>query len=290
MAALNDEQQNELVTETLDLVGHIVAEVASRYPRHVDRGELWNAGALGLVEASRRYDPDSGIPFARYAAIRIRGAIIDSTRTRDWASRSVRRRLREIQDAHAGLEEQHGRPPSSDEIAGFLGISTSELHARQAHVATSTLLHLDQPADGEEVALVDRVEEERSEILPDAALEQRELRGTLVESVRHLPPVQAEVISRYYLEGELLQDIADDLGLTEARVSQIRSEALMAMRSFFSTQYEGVEASPDAAPGKRARAAYVARMSEQSNWRSRLEAEPLLEAATAGKTSLYGAS
>jgi RNA polymerase sigma factor FliA len=136
---------------------------------------------------------------------------------------------------------------------------------------------------------VDRVEEDRTEILPDAALEQRELRGSLVEAVRNLPAVQAEVISRYYLEGELLQDIADDLALTEARVSQIRSEALMAMRSFFATQYEGVEASPDAAPGKRARAAYVARMSEQSTWRTRLDAEPLLEAATTGQVSLYQA-
>lgn len=289
MTALTTEQQNALVTETLDLVGHVVSEVSARYPRHVDRSELWNAGALGLVESSRRYDPESGIPFARYAAIRIRGAIIDSTRTRDWASRSVRRRLREIQDVHTGLEEQHGRPPSSTEIAGFLGISTDELHARQAHVATSTLLHLDQPAEGEETALVDWVEEERTEILPDAALEQRELRGSLVEAVRLLPTVQAEVISRYYLEGELLQDIADDLSLTEARVSQIRSEGLMAMRSFFATQYEGVEASPEAAPGKRARAAYVARMSEQSTWRSRLDAEPLLEAASTGQVSLYEA-
>ena len=78
MATMSTEEQNRLVAETLDLVGHIVAEVSVRYPRHVDRSELWNAGALGLVEASRRYDPDSGIPFARYAAIRIRGAIIDS--------------------------------------------------------------------------------------------------------------------------------------------------------------------------------------------------------------------
>jgi RNA polymerase sigma factor FliA len=289
MAVLTAEQQNALVTETLDLVGHIVSEVAARYPRHVDRAELWNAGALGLVESSRRYDPESGIPFARYAAIRIRGAIIDSTRTRDWASRSVRRRLREIQEVHTGLEEQHGRPPTSTEIAGFLGISTDELHARQAHVATSTLLHLDQPSEGEETTLVERVEEDRTEILPDASLEHRELRGSLVEAVRHLPAVQSEVISRYYLEGELLQDIADDLGLTEARVSQIRSEALLAMRSFFATQYEGIEASPEGAPGKRARAAYVARMSEQSNWRTRLDAEPLLEAATTGKVALYEA-
>lgn len=289
MGGLTTQQQNEIVTETMDLVGHIVAEVASRYPRHVDRSELWNAGALGLVEASRRYDPESGIPFARYAAIRIRGAIIDSTRTRDWASRSVRRRLREINEAQAGVEEQAGRPASSAEIAGFLGITVEELNSRQAHASTSTLLHLDQPTEGEETPLADRVEEQSSDLLPDEALEQRELRGSLVESVRHLPPVQAEVISRYYLEGELLQDIADDLGLTEARVSQIRSEALMAMRSFFSTQYEGVEAAPDSAPGKRARAAYVSRMAEQSSWRSRIEAEALFDEAAAGRISLLDA-
>lgn len=289
MAGLTTQQQNEMVTDTMDLVGHIVAEVAARYPRHVDRSELWNAGALGLVEASRRYDPDSGIPFARYAAIRIRGAIIDSTRTRDWASRSVRRRLREIHEAQVGVEEQEGRPASSAEIAKFLGITEAELNARQAHASTSTLLHLDQPSEGEETPLADRVEEQSTALLPDAALEQRELRGSLVDAVRHLPPVQAEVISRYYLEGELLQAIADDLGLTEARVSQIRSEALMAMRSFFSTQYEGVEAAPDASPGKRARAAYVSRMAEQSTWRTRLDAEPLLDEATAGRRSILDA-
>lgn len=289
MAGLTTQQQNEIVTETMDLVGHIVSEVSARYPRHVDRSELWNAGALGLVEASRRYDPDSGIPFARYAAIRIRGAIIDSTRTRDWASRSVRRRLREIHEAQTGVEEQEGRPATSGEVAKFLGISEDELNARQAHATTSTLLHLDQPSEGEETPLVERVEEQTTTLLPEAALEQRELRGSLVDAVRYLPPVQAEVISRYYLEGELLQDIADDLGLTEARVSQIRSEALMAMRSFFATQYEGVESAPESAPGKRARAAYVSRMAEHSNWRTRLDAEPILDEATAGRISLLDA-
>ena len=286
MALLTTSEQNELVTETLDLVGHIVSEVSARYPRHVDRTELWNAGALGLVEASRRYDPDSGIPFARYAAIRIRGAIIDSTRTRDWASRSVRRHLREIQQASSGLEEQHGRTPSNAELAEFLEISEKELVRRQAQATTSTLLHLDQPTEGEDASLADRVEEERLDVLPDQALESRELRGTLVDAIRKLPAVQAEVVSRYYLQGDLLQDIADDMGLTEARVSQIRSEALASMRSFFATQYEGVEAAADSTPGKRARAAYLERMDNESDWRTRLDSEPLLNAAGSGLVNI----
>jgi RNA polymerase sigma factor for flagellar operon FliA len=284
--SLTVHEQNQLVTDNMDLVGHIVAEVSARYPRHVDRTELWNAGALGLVEASRRFDSQSGIPFARYAAIRIRGAIIDSTRTRDWASRSVRRNIRDIQQAHAGLEEQNGRTPTAAELAAFLGITLGELSRRQAQATTSTLLHLDQHSEADESPLVDRVEEIRSDNLPEFALEQREMRGTLVESVRNLPAIQAEVISRYYLEGELLQDIAEDLGLTEARVSQIRSEALMAMRGFFGTQFEGVEQTDESAPGKRARAAYIARMAETSTWKSRIEAEALLDPAIRGEVSL----
>ena len=78
---------DQLVVDHLGLVQHIVSSLSSRYPRHVDRNDLWNAGALGLVEASKRYDETVGIPFARYAAIRVRGAIIDSTRSRDWATR-----------------------------------------------------------------------------------------------------------------------------------------------------------------------------------------------------------
>lgn len=272
-SSLTLEEQNDLVTETLDLVDHIVAEVSARYPRHVDRRELWNAGSLGLVEASRRYDPDAGVPFNRYAAIRIRGAIIDSTRTRDWASRSVRRNARDIQQARAGLE-QEGGSATQEEIAEFLGISEKELAKRQAETAAAALLQLDQPTDDEESStLGDRVQEDSHEVLPETSIEDRELRGALVEAIRNLPDVQAEVMTRYYMEGELLGDIASDLDLTEARVSQIRSEAVTSIRAFFSGLYEGVAPAEDAAPGKRARAAYLSWMAEHSTWRTRLESE-----------------
>ncbi len=277
MVELTEDERNRLVTDSIDQVGHIVAELSARYPRHVDRNELWNAGALGLVEASRRFDPDAGIPFARYAAIRIRGAIIDSTRTRDWASRSVRRQLREINDAHAGLEEQHGRKPTQQELADFLDIDLPELGARQSHALTSTLLHLDQPAEGDDVPLAERVETLDADGLPERWIEQVELGGSLSAAVQNLPEAQREVILRYYFRGDLLQTIAADMSLTEARVSQIRAEALLAIRSFFATVYDDVEPAPDSAPGKRARAAYVARMSEQTSWRSRFSADRLVE-------------
>lgn len=290
MTELTTEQQNEMVVETVDLVGHIVAELSARYPRHVDRTELWNAGALGLVEASRRFDPDSGVPFARYAAIRIRGAIIDSTRSRDWATRSVRRRQREVSQATVGLEDDHGRAPTAEEVASFLGIDTDELARRRSQALASTLLHLDQPLDGEDSTLGDRLEAQGADATPDEALERRELSGTLAQAVLNLPSVQAEVISRYYVNGELLQAIADDLSLTEARVSQIRSEGLAALKAYFATQYDDVADGPDDAPGKRARAAYLERMAQQSDWRARIDAASFMDAASEGLASLLAAA
>lgn len=275
MAALD---RNQLAVEHLDLVGPIVAEVSVRYPRHVDRTELWNAGALGLVEASRRFNTESGVPFARYAAIRIRGAIIDSTRSRDWATRSVRRNLREIQQAISDVEERTGRRPGDDDLAKVLGISVGELSNRQAQASYSTLLHLDQE-DSEEAPLRDLIAEERSAVLPEDALESRELLGTLRAAISFLAPVQAEVVGRYYLCGDSLQDIADDLKVTEARVSQIRAEALASMRSYFATLYEGLPEVADSEPGKRARSAYLSVLSENTTWRSRLEMDELSTAA-----------
>jgi RNA polymerase sigma factor FliA len=286
MTTLTSSDQNALVLQTVDLVGHIVAELSARYPKHVDRSELWNAGVLGLVEASRRFDPESGVPFARYAAIRIRGAIIDSTRSRDWATRSVRKGLREIHQAIKGWETANGRTPSTAELASVLGVDAEELARRSSQENLATLLHLDHRAEGEESTLADRVEEPAPELVPDIALERRELRGTLASAVRNLPVAQAQVISRYYIDAELLQHIADDMGLTEARVSQIRSEALEALRAFFATQYDGVEPAVEEAPGKRARAAYLERMSTQSHWLGRFESASFLDAAVAGLAPL----
>ena len=259
-----------LVTEHLELVGHIVRSVSARYPRHVDRNDLWNAGALGLVEAANRYDASSEIPFERYAAIRIRGAIIDSTRTRDWATRTVRRDLREVRQAERDLERSSGSA-TDDQVAEALGVSRDELARRRSHENLSTLLHLDQTT-GEEGSLGEMVQDPSPLSSPDSRLEQKELLGTLRHAVTALEGRPREIIERYYIAGDLMRDIADDLGITEARVSQIRSEALAAMRAYFSTLYEEVTPVPDTVPGKRARTAYVEAVSADSAWRTRVGA------------------
>lgn len=261
-----------LVLAHLDLVQHVVNQVSARYPRHVDREELWNAGARGLVEAARRYRPEMGVPFARYASVRIRGAIIDSTRDRDWAARAVRRQARELRRAEEAFEEEHGRAARDAELAEYLGIGLDELRERRAAVTRATLLHLDHTYEEEDSPLADSLPETRVDALPDEWLEHRELIGTLRTAVRNLPQPQRDVIERYYLQGEMLREIAGDLGVTEARVSQICAEAINAIRAYLGTLYEGVPEVPANAPGKRSRAAFFGLLAATSTWRDRLDA------------------
>ena len=264
-------EANDLVLENLELVSQLVQQMAARYPRHVDRGELWSAGVLGLVEASRRFDPAMGIPFPRYAAIRIRGAIIDSTRSRDWASRRVRRQVRELEATEASMRAG-GDTPTEEELAEMVGTTPERIRDLRARAEKAALLSLEWSPDEEGESLANRIEETDTEFLPEERLEDEELMGTLETAIQHLPPVQREVIERYYLKEEMLAEIAADLGVTVARTSQIRSEAINAIRAYLAGLYHGVPEVAPNAPGHQMRAQYLADLATHSTWRSRLEA------------------
>ena len=270
-----------LVCEHIYLVQHIVNDAARRYPRHVDRSELWSAGAAGLVDAASRFDASANVPFARYASIRIRGAIIDSTRARDWATRSLRRRARELRATERHLEQQLARTPSRAELADATGMTVDEVERCQLDIERSTLLGLDQPADTPVSADTDGgtlgsfLREQDTSALPAEATEERELLGTLRVAVANLDEVHREVIVRNFFGDDVLHQIAADLGVTEARVSQIRSEAINAIRAYFGTEFDRVPAVPDSAPGQRRRAAYLSTMRERTDWRHRFDATEL---------------
>lgn len=263
---------DELIETHVHLVDHVVHQLAARFPRHVDRDELHGAGAAGLVDAAHRYDASTGVPFARYASIRIRGAILDATRSRDWATRRLRRDLRAIEAATSVLEERLQRAPEDGEVADELGITVAAVQERRASAVTSTLLTLDRPLgdDGDVTSLADRIEEGDTDWLPEASLERNELVGTLRAAIARLPELPRRVLFEHHFEGRLLRDIADDLGVTEARASQLRHEALHALQAYFGTAYEQVPAVPESAPGKRARVAFVATVQADTTWRSRL--------------------
>jgi RNA polymerase sigma factor for flagellar operon FliA len=279
----DDLDRTALAEENLHLVDHVVHQLAASFPRHVDRDELRGAGAAGLVDAANRYDPATGVPFARYASIRIRGAVLDATRTRDWATRRLRRDLRAIEEAASSLEDRLRRTPDDAEVAREAGMDVATVRERRAAAVTSTLLTLDRPvgdAGHDTDVLADRVIEEDEAWLPEAAAENRELITTLHTAISHLPELPRRVLLEHHFEGRLLRDIADDLGVTEARASQLRHEALHALQAYFGTSFEGVPAVPDSAPGKRRRAAYVAQVSAASTQRTYSDRAAAQAAAT----------
>lgn len=258
---------DDLVTEHLWLVDRLAANAARRYPAHTDRHELWSAGVLGLVEASRRYDPAEGVPFAAFASARVRGQIIDQVRSRDLASRRLRRVLRVVVRASEFLAQHLGRAPTLEEISQASGMPLELVREALDDLAALTdPASLDESNAATESALIDRAPD------PGEQLADTELVGTVREAVDRLPEPLRAIVLRSYWEGVRLQDIADDMGITFQRVAQYRAEALAALNAWFAQLYDEVDQPDDRGPGKARRAAYCASMALGSSWRARVDA------------------
>lgn len=267
------------IEEHLPLVRHIVFQVAVHFPRHVDREELARAGALGLVEAAHRYDESRGVPFNRFAAQRIRGAILDAVRSADWAPRSVRNVARTIDHAGNRLTSDLGRSPSPEELAEAVHVAPEELVRLQGKISRSTVLALDHPvgdAGDEVVTLGDTLCLDEPEL--SDALEQRELRAYLRDAVGHLPERHRIVVVGYFLDGRTSHELSVLLGVTESRISQMRSEALVMLKEGIAAQYDAPPApAPASNRSARRREAFVEVVRRSSSWRDRLVevAEPV---------------
>ncbi len=271
--SLTTEELNARIEANLPLVKHVVFQVAVHFPRHVDREELARAGALGLVEAARRYDESRGVPFERFAAQRIRGAILDSVRAADWAPRSVRLLARRLESAEQQLASELGRVPSLIEMADALGVSMDELSRLRDRLFRSVVLALDHETSDdsdEDLTLVD-VLRDASAVEPSEELESRELHTYLRDAVQLLPERQRFVIVGYFLEGKTSQDLARFLGVTESRVSQLRSEALRNLRLGIEAQYQSNADEEPVGRVARRQAAYVEGIGGASEWKSRLD-------------------
>jgi RNA polymerase sigma factor for flagellar operon FliA len=271
-----NQELSRLIEQHLPLVKHIVFQVAVHFPRHVDRDELARAGALGLVEAARRYDESRGVPFDRFAAQRIRGAILDAVRAADWAPRSVRTLARKLEMVEQRLASELGRVPNSVEMAEALGMTRDELSRLQDRLFRSVVLALEHEVNedsDEDLTLVD-VLCDKSSIEPLEQLESRELHAYLRDAVNLLPERHRLVIVGYFLEGRTSQELARFLGVTESRVSQLRSEALQMLKEGIEAQYTGqATPAPDQRVGRVARrkATYASAISEASAWKNRLD-------------------
>jgi RNA polymerase sigma factor FliA len=255
----------------LPLVEQVVHQVAGGFPRHVDRSELVRDGVLGLVEAANRYDGERGVPFDRFAARRIRGAVLDAVRAADWAPRSVRSASRRADAAEQDLTARLGRTPTVREVADALGQSPDEVARLRGRVFRSLVLALDHRVnDGDDLDLVE-ILHDRTSLEPDEELENREMRSYLRDAVALLPERHRTVIVGYFLEGRSSEDLARSLGVTESRISQVRSEALGMLREGIEAQYSDDEVETGrAGRAARRRANYAAAVGTRSVWRDRL--------------------
>ena len=252
----NDIDHDDLITRHIPVVTHIVRETMGRVPSHVSRDDLTSAGLAALVQASRSFDAERGVPFARYAATRIRGAILDELRGIDWASRSVRRKARDLDATRSQLAAILGRMPDAEEVAKAAGVTVADIAQNEEDIARAQVLSL----QGAQDASLD-------EILPTAGptpeqlVEHRERLTYLIEAVAELPDRLRIVISDYFLHERPMSEIAAELGVTESRVSQMRAEALVLLRDALNHELDPGQLEPHARPNgsaARRREAYFA--------------------------------
>ena len=229
---------DDLITSHLGLVAHVVRETVRNVPAHVSRDDLHSAGLTALVKAARAYDVERGVSFAGYAITRIRGAMVDELRGIDWASRSVRRRSRDIDGARSALASSLGRVPETAEIASSLGLSVAEVESTEGDVARAQVLslHADSERPYEEMLV-------SGSPTPEEQLIRQERLVYLVDAIAELPERMREVVQEYFIAERPMAEIAAKLGVSESRVSQIRAEALVLLRDAMNTALD-----PDLVP------------------------------------------
>ena len=245
-----------LITSTMPLVGHIVRETMGRVPAHVSRDDLTSAGLTALVQAAQHFDPERGVPFERYAATRIRGAILDELRAVDWASRSVRRRARDLEETRTRLAATLGRTPSVAEVASSLGMTIEEIHANDDDVSRAQVLSL----QGSATTSLDELVPTRAPS-PESLVEHQEQLEYLVAAIAELPERLRVVVQDYFFAERPMADIAAELGVTDSRISQMRAEALVLLRDALNHALEPTLVKQAGKPGgcaNRRREAYFA--------------------------------
>ncbi|HEY2072666.1 MAG TPA: RNA polymerase sigma factor WhiG [Gaiellaceae bacterium] len=227
--------RDRLIVTYAPLVKYVAGRLGSGLPAHVDDEDLVSYGLLGLIGAIERYDPDRDVKFETYAIARIRGAIIDELRALDWVPRSVRSRARDIERAIAELEAKLARVPTDEEIATKLGLTEEELDEALSEISRSSIAALDElwtisGSSGDQVALIDTIEDPEAPD-PQGSLSQVELREAIADAIARLPEREKLVVTLYYYEELTLREIGEVLGVTESRVSQLHTKAILRLKA-----------------------------------------------------------
>jgi len=228
--------RDRLILTYAPLVKYVAGRLGSGLPAHVDENDLVSYGLLGLIGAIERFDPNRDIKFETYAIARIKGSIIDELRALDWVPRSVRSRARDIERAIGELERKLMRAPTDEEISEKLGVTTDELNNSLTEIGRSSIAALDElwtvssTGGGDQVALIDTIEDTQGPE-PQSELAQTELKEALGEAIARLPEREKLVVTLYYYEELTLREIGEVLGVTESRVSQLHTKAILRLKA-----------------------------------------------------------
>jgi RNA polymerase sigma factor for flagellar operon FliA len=265
---------DDLVRQTMPLVGYIVTELISRLPAHIRREDLESAGYEALVRCAKSYDPAVGTSFAQYARIRVRGAVVDELRSTDWASRGTRRAERRLSGAEDTLTQQLGRQPSPAELADHLGEDGNDLVRTRERVQRAAVLSLNALIGDSDVDLATNLPSD------DIGQEDQVIAGerahVLHAAVQALPERLRQVITDYFLGERPMTEIAAEMGVSESRISQMRAQALELLREGLNRHLEGAETAPAAEAGvaARRREEYYSRVAALSGVAGRFDAAP----------------
>jgi RNA polymerase sigma factor FliA len=226
--------RDELIVHYSPLVKYVAGRVAVGLPQNVEQSDLVSYGIFGLIDAIDKFDPGRGYKFETYAIARIKGAILDELRSIDWVPRSIRAKARAIEKAYSKLEGELHRTPSDEEVARELGMSDDQLQLTLGQISFVGLVALDEMLSvggdrGESITLGDTIADSGEG--PVAAYEVEEMRHILAEAINRMPEREKIVLTLYYYEGLTLAEIGQVLGVTESRVCQIHTKAVLQLRS-----------------------------------------------------------
>ncbi len=236
-SALAPETREQLILEHLSQVKLIARRIHERLPVSVSLDDLISTGVLGLIAAIDRYDPRHDVKLKTYAEYKIRGAILDSLRGLDWAPRQQRKRSKQIESAIAALEQEHHRTPTEEEIAAYLKLSVSEYQDWLTDSRGLTLGSLENAGTEDEGCDLLRYLSDSNEQWPSQIVERSELERLLAESIEKMPELERTVLSLYYYEEMTLREIAKIVDLHESRISQLKSQAILRLRSYMQKRW-----------------------------------------------------